>query len=79
MEANSLQEIIENHPMYASIAVQYFRPKQRTYARDAFQAFIRDLVDAHNLDFETDAVQVCTFASAAVLPLTSSSRSIRAG
>ncbi|KAF9055294.1 hypothetical protein BDZ89DRAFT_1087964 [Hymenopellis radicata] len=58
MEANSLRDIIEGHPMYASIAVQYFRPKQRTYARDSFQAFIRDLVDAEDLDLETDAVQI---------------------
>lgn len=46
------------HPMYANIAVQYFRPKQRTYARDAFQAIIQEIVDS-DLDFETDPVTVC--------------------
>ena len=68
--ATSLVDIINGHPMYLNIAVQYFRPKQSTYARDAFQRIIRDLVDADDLDLETDAVVVCYSIASITRPLT---------
>lgn len=40
--------------MYINIAVHYVRPRQVTYIRDAFQAIIRELIDADDLDLEAD-------------------------
>ncbi|RDB22579.1 Ras GTPase-activating-like protein rng2 [Hypsizygus marmoreus] len=52
--ASSIEEIITGHPMYINIAVHYVRPKQMTYARDAFQAVIREVVNSEDLDLEAD-------------------------
>jgi len=40
--------------MYINIAVHYVRPKQITYARDAFQAIIREVASSEELDLEAD-------------------------
>ncbi|KAF5388019.1 hypothetical protein D9615_000397 [Tricholomella constricta] len=52
--ATSVDEIIRGHPMYINIAVHYVRPKQITYAREAFQTIIREVVSAEDLDLEAD-------------------------
>lgn len=45
--------------MYINIAVQYVRPKQLTYAREAFQDIIREIVSSEDLDLEADPSAVC--------------------
>ncbi|KAF8897516.1 ras GTPase-activating protein [Infundibulicybe gibba] len=52
--ASSLDEITLNHPMYINVAVQYVRPKQITYTRDAFQTIIQEVINAEDLDLEAD-------------------------
>lgn len=52
--ASSIDAIVHGHPMYINIAVHYVRPKQITYAREAFQAIIREVVDSDDLDLEAD-------------------------
>lgn len=46
--------------MYINIAVQYLRPKQVTYVRDTLQAIVRELVEAADLDLESDPSIVCS-------------------
>jgi hypothetical protein len=46
--------------MYINIAVHYVRPKQITYAREAFQGIIREVVDSDDLDLEVDPSVVCS-------------------
>lgn len=58
MSASSIDAIVHNHPMYINIAVHYVRPKQMAYARDAFQAVIREVVDSDDLDLEADPSMV---------------------
>ncbi|KAH7887756.1 ras GTPase-activating protein [Phlebopus sp. FC_14] len=50
----TVEDVIHGHPMYISIAVQYLRPKQVTYVRDTLQAIMRELIDAVDLDLESD-------------------------
>ncbi|KAG6810418.1 hypothetical protein H0H92_011957 [Tricholoma furcatifolium] len=54
MSSVSINDIISGHPMYINIAVHYARPKQNTYARDAFQTIIREMVSSEDLDLEAD-------------------------
>lgn len=51
--------------MYINIAVQYLRPKQVTYVRGTLQAIVRELVEAADLDLESDPsiVRVGLFVS----------------
>ncbi|KAJ7591074.1 ras GTPase-activating protein [Mycena floridula] len=56
--ASTLQEVADGHPMYLNIAVLYVRPKQGTYARGAFQAVIRALVESIDEDLEADPCQI---------------------
>lgn len=46
--------------MYINIAVHYVRPKQMTYAREAFQTIIREVVNSKDLDLEADPSVVRT-------------------
>ncbi|KNZ78048.1 Ras GTPase-activating-like protein rng2 [Termitomyces sp. J132] len=50
----SIDDIIHGHPMYINIAVQYARPKQLAYAREAFQTIVREIVSSEDLDLEAD-------------------------
>ncbi|KAG6880044.1 hypothetical protein C0992_007361 [Termitomyces sp. T32_za158] len=52
--ASSIDDVIHGHPMYITIAVQYVRPKQLTYAREAFQEIIHEIVSSDDLDLEAD-------------------------
>ncbi|GLB33790.1 putative GTPase-activator protein for Ras-like GTPases [Lyophyllum shimeji] len=52
--AASTDEIVRGQPMYINIAVHYVRPKQITYARDAFQTIIREVASDEELDLEAD-------------------------
>lgn len=56
--ATSIQDILESHPMYINIALQYLRPKQTMYARDTFTDIVREVIDAADLDLESDPSQV---------------------
>jgi Ras GTPase-activating-like protein IQGAP2/3 len=58
--ATDFAEIIHGHPMYINIAVHYVRPKQMTYAREALQVIIREVVESNDLDLEADPCVVCT-------------------
>lgn len=44
--------------MYINIAVQYVRPRQVTYIRDTLQGIIRELMEAVDLDLESDPTVV---------------------
>lgn len=50
----AVEEVVRGHPMYINIAVHYVRPKQISYARDALQAVIREVVESDDLDLEAD-------------------------
>ncbi|OAX43512.1 hypothetical protein K503DRAFT_765843 [Rhizopogon vinicolor AM-OR11-026] len=52
--ATSISDIIHGHPMYLNIAVQYVRPRQVTYIRETLQGIIRELMEAVDLDLESD-------------------------
>ncbi|KAF8559125.1 ras GTPase-activating protein [Imleria badia] len=52
--ALTVDGVVRGHPMYINIAVQYLRPKQVTYVRDTLQAIVRELVEAADLDLESD-------------------------
>ncbi|EJF61117.1 hypothetical protein DICSQDRAFT_60830 [Dichomitus squalens LYAD-421 SS1] len=52
--ANSVDDIIHGHPTFINVAVHYLRPKQTTYIRDTLQGVIREVVNADDLDLETD-------------------------
>ena len=39
--------------MYMNIAERYVHPRQVLYVREAFQAIIREVVDAEDLDLES--------------------------
>ena len=56
--ARSIDDVIQSHPMYMTIAVHYVRPKQVSYVREALQAVIREVIDQEDLDLETDPVVV---------------------
>ncbi|KAF9247031.1 ras GTPase-activating protein [Melanogaster broomeanus] len=53
-DARTIEDVIRGHPIYISIAVQYLRPKQVTYVRETLQAIVRELVEAVDLDLESD-------------------------
>ena len=57
--ARTVDDVVRGHPMYINIAVQYLRPKQVTYVRDTLQAIVRELVEATDLDLESDPSIVC--------------------
>jgi Ras GTPase-activating-like protein IQGAP2/3 len=44
--------------MYINIADRYVHPRQVPYVREAFQAIIREVVDAEDLDLEADPTVV---------------------
>ena len=44
--------------MYMNIADRYVHPRQVPYVREAFQAIIREVVDAEDLDLEIDPIVV---------------------
>ncbi|KAG9317305.1 ras GTPase-activating protein [Chiua virens] len=52
--ARTIEDVIRGHPMYINIAVQYLRSKQVTYVRETLQAIVRELVEAADLDLESD-------------------------
>ncbi|KAG6378565.1 ras GTPase-activating protein [Boletus reticuloceps] len=52
--ARTVDDVSHGHPMYINIAVQYLRPKQVTYVRDTLQAIVRELVEAADLELESD-------------------------
>ncbi|KIK30671.1 hypothetical protein PISMIDRAFT_86433 [Pisolithus microcarpus 441] len=54
VSAQSMEDVIHGHPMYMSIAVQYLRPKQVPYVRETLQPIIRELIEAVDLDLESD-------------------------
>ena len=60
--------------MYINISVQYLRPKQVPYVRDTLQAIVRELVEASDLDLESEPSKVCV---ALFLPVTNSQLNFR--
>ncbi|KAI0353517.1 hypothetical protein OH77DRAFT_1497233 [Trametes cingulata] len=52
--ANSVEDIIRAHPSFINVAVHYLRPKQTTYIRETLQGVIREVINAEDLDLETD-------------------------
>lgn len=63
--SQTIDDVVRGHPMYINIAVQYLRPKQVTYVRDMLQGIVRELVEAADLDLESDpsVVRVALFVS----------------
>ena len=58
LSAPSISSVMTSNPMYLSLAVHYVRPRQVAYVRDSLQTVIREVVDQHDLDLETDPVLV---------------------
>ncbi|KAG8918288.1 hypothetical protein FRC01_001945 [Tulasnella sp. 417] len=56
--APTIQEIIKGYPMYVTVAVQYVRPKQIAYVREALYTMINEVISQRDLDLETDPVQI---------------------
>lgn len=56
--APAIIEIIRGYPMYVTVAVQYVRPKQVAYVREALYTMINEVISQRDLDLETDPVQV---------------------
>ncbi|KAG2156042.1 ras GTPase-activating protein [Suillus clintonianus] len=54
MAAPSISDVVRGHPMYINIAVQYVRPRQVTYIRETLQGIIHELMEAVDLDLESD-------------------------
>ncbi|CDO71342.1 hypothetical protein BN946_scf184908.g100 [Trametes cinnabarina] len=52
--AGSVEDIIRSHPSFINVAVHYLRPKQTAYIRETLQSSIRSVIDADDLDLETD-------------------------
>ena len=64
--ADSIQDVINGHPMFLNIAVLYIRPKQSAYIRETLQGVIRGVIDEDDLDLETDPTKVCLRAACVV-------------
>ncbi|KIL70078.1 hypothetical protein M378DRAFT_156131 [Amanita muscaria Koide BX008] len=56
--SSSIQQVIEEHPMYITVAVHFVRPKQITYVRDAFQSLIKEVINSGDLDLEVDPSKI---------------------
>ncbi|CAE6429290.1 unnamed protein product [Rhizoctonia solani] len=56
--ANSVQEVIQSHPMYLSVAIQYIKHKQTAYIRDTLKTIIQEVIGMDDLDLETDPVAI---------------------
>ncbi|KAF9451707.1 ras GTPase-activating protein [Macrolepiota fuliginosa MF-IS2] len=52
--ATSIDDLMRNHAIYLNITVHYIRPKQSTFAREAFQTIIKEVIDSTDLDLEAD-------------------------
>lgn len=70
--AKTIDDLVRNHPIYLNVTVHYIRPKQSTFAREAFQTIIKEVVDSSDLDLETDPTlvsyyQPCTWKSCSKL------------
>ncbi|CAE6396286.1 unnamed protein product [Rhizoctonia solani] len=56
--ANSVQEVIQSHPMYLSVAIQYIKHKQTAYIRDTLKPIIQEVIGMEDLDLETDPIVI---------------------
>ncbi len=52
--ANSVEDIIRSHPSFINVAVHYLRPKQTPFIRETLQGVVREVINADDLDLETD-------------------------
>ncbi|KAI0824784.1 hypothetical protein BC628DRAFT_1444432 [Trametes gibbosa] len=52
--AITVQDVIRAHPSFINVAVHYLRPKQTAYIRETLQGVIREVINAEDLDLETD-------------------------
>lgn len=53
-ESPSPSTIMQDSPMYLSVALQYGRSKQSLYVRDTLMAIINDVANQEDLDLVTD-------------------------
>ena len=53
-----MEDVIHTHPTFINVAVQYLRPKQIAYIRDTLQGVIREVINANDLNSETDPCAV---------------------
>ncbi|KAH7101116.1 hypothetical protein BKA62DRAFT_619136 [Auriculariales sp. MPI-PUGE-AT-0066] len=56
--APSVRDLLAGNPMYINVAVQYIRPKQVSFVKEALQHMVRLVVDETELDLETDPVAI---------------------
>ena len=54
MAANTVEDVIHALPTFINVAVQYLRPKQTAYIRETLQGVVREVVNADDLDLESD-------------------------
>ena len=63
-ESQTVEQVTKAHPAYINIAVQYLRPKQTAYIREALQGVVRGVIDSEDLDLETDPRVVSDMSAA---------------
>ncbi|OCH90975.1 hypothetical protein OBBRIDRAFT_729743 [Obba rivulosa] len=56
--APSHEAFMKAHPMFLPVAVHYLRPKQTAYIRETLQSLICQVIDAEDLDLETDPCKI---------------------
>lgn len=65
--AASIDDMMQDRRTYLNVAVHYVRPKQVAFVRDVLQSVVREVLDADDLDLETDPVVVSTTFSTRVI------------
>ena len=52
--AKTVNDVIHAHPTFINVAVKYLRPKQTAYIQSTLQGVIREVINADDLNLETD-------------------------
>lgn len=81
LKSPSATAVMQDSPMYLTVALRYGRSKQALYIRDVFQAVVNDVANQEDLDLETDPCAVCLSCHSChkVIQLTNKRRSIVEG
>ncbi|EJT97529.1 hypothetical protein DACRYDRAFT_119220 [Dacryopinax primogenitus] len=56
--APTISDIVDSHPMFLSIALQYVRPKQVTWLRETLRTLVEEVVGQPAFNLETDPIVI---------------------
>ncbi|KZO93170.1 hypothetical protein CALVIDRAFT_486222 [Calocera viscosa TUFC12733] len=56
--APTIADIVESHPMFLSIALQYVRPKQVSWLRETLRTLVEEVIGQPAFNLETDPVVI---------------------